>query len=71
MMYLLERQYKEEGLFPGQIVERQKQEVAPIPEKLYKWQINEYRPNLKNPFTKAVKYTLKRWKKLIIFLQDS
>ena len=70
-IYLLERQMRDDQLSADEKKESRNQEIRIILEDLKAWLEKQYRPDLKsNPFNRAVKYTLKRWPKLIKVLED-
>lgn len=69
-VYLIERQIK--GLSVKDKSSRRHVASLPMLKELKSWLEKEYRPNEPmNPFTTAVRYTLKRWDGLIMFTKDA
>jgi len=70
-IYMLERQMKHAHLDHNQIRETRQEKTKPLLDQLHNWLLEQYRPDLtSNPFNGAVKYILKRWSKLIEFLNN-
>lgn len=70
-LYAVERRAREEQLAPAQLKQLRLEESLPVINELGKWIFTEVKSTLpKSQIGKAMRYSMERWDKLCVYLQD-